>query len=920
MPGGRTMEFRVLGPLEIVDEGRPVYVSSARKPRLLLALLLAHGGAVLSVDALVEQVWAGAKPPASARRNLQLYLHQLRRVTGADRLLARPGGYALVTGADEVDASRFQRLAAAGAQSLADGDHALAGKLLRGALDLWRGEVYGEFRDAQPLAVAAARLEQERLAVYDQWAQAELALGRSGPLIAELGPLVQEHPFAENLALGLMRALHAVGRSAEALQVFRNLREALAEQLGIEPGEPLQEAHRAILRREPASPAPGPHPRQLPPDISHYVGREAELARLAEPGGSGQDQFSRVHTVYGPSGVGKSALVLRAAHALADQFPDGQLYVDLQGSAPGLAPLAPLEALERWLRALGVEGFRLPGSVAEASAMWRHLTAGRRMLLVVDNARDVAQVRPLLPASPECLTIVTSRKMLSTLDNAVHTRLAPLTARESLALLASFDPRCADGGQRDHLETVIGACGRLPLALRIVAAKLSSRPDWTVADLAATLRREQTRLDQLQQQDMSVRASISVSSIGLAEPAVRLLRLAGAFGCPELTTEVASAMLAAPASGLLARLADEQLIQPRSADRYALHDLVRLWAREEGDRHLSAAQREAALDRALAFYRASAWRAASLILSGDTRLSAEPPCPDEPALMRTNAEAAQWIDAELPTITALCAHAPDLRSAELARDLCFSLAVVCRWKDLRDCGRIAHDAGAVAQDRFLQGFGLEAMGLANCALGEPELTVRQATAAARLHPARKDVFSATVVLGYGLERLGRFAEMAQRFEEAVILCRDIGYAQGEARACDTLGRALRKLGRGTESVAAHREALAVYRRIDAPMTMANCLLNLGWAVLDTGDAAQAAEIFEEARELAERTRYVLILAGCLWGLGTARHGLGDLAAARGSWQASLEVLQNADNVDETEQIDLTGDGIPAAPSILRGII
>ena len=604
------VRYRVLGPLELRDgDGRLVRLH-APKRRTLLGLLLLYANQPVGTDRLAEALW-GPRPPASAAGVLRTYLSWLRRglgLTGRDgmgQVVAEPGGYRLVVPAGQLDLLVFDRLAAEGEQALAAGDLELAAARLEEAAGLWRGRAFEDVGLDGAAAAELAQLEERRLRAAEGWVEARLALGQHERVLERLAALVVQEPLRERLWAGWMLALYRSGRQAEALAAFGELRGRLVQELGIDPSPPLQELHRQLLSADPALDAPaaappGPAPvevvvpRQLPADVATFTGREGELARLIGALEAEDRPAPVVCALQGAGGIGKSALAVHAAHRLAGRFPDGQLYVDLHGATDGLSPLAPLEVLGRFLRGLGMEPAAVPTDVEEASAAFRSRVAGRRLLVVLDNARDAAQVRPLLPATPGCAVLVTSRRLLASLDGASHLHLDILPAVDAVELLGRLAGRERVAGEPGPAAEVARWCGWLPLALRISGARLAARPGWPVRALAERLADEQRRLDELDLPDVGVRASFAVSHHELVASTDPLDRAAaGAFGLlgvldgADVGVPVVARLLDQPADEserVLERLVDAQLLETPSPGRYRLHDLLRLYAREQRSR------------------------------------------------------------------------------------------------------------------------------------------------------------------------------------------------------------------------------------------------------------------------------------------------------------------------------------------------
>lgn len=895
-------EFAVLGPLVVTRGDKPIDLGTAGKPRLLLAILLAHRGTPISQEALMVGLWPDHMP-VSARKNLHQYIHRLRIALGSERLRALPGGYAIATGAGELDSARFDALYAA--------------QEWKRALDLWRGNAFAEFADAELIAPEAARLQRIRLTAAAQWADASITQGQPQEVLPDLSALVRTNPYDETLAALLMRALAGVGRQAEALEVFQETRARLLDDLGIDPGAVLQEAQRLVLRGHwaPAVVAGACRvPRQLPPDATRFVGRIAELAAI-------RDKGLPVSVVSGTAGAGKSTFAIHAAHAMAKDFPDGQLYLDLMGSTPGADRVEPANGLGRWLRALGVEPERVPTSEAEAGALFRELTADLAILMVLDNARDAHQVRPLLPAGPACHTIVTSRNVLSTLDNARNVRIDVLSSAEAIELLAGFAPQVREAG--DHLAEIVRLCGGLPLALRIVAAKLASRPDWTPAMLAQRLAQE--RLDELQEDDLGVRASIAISHRELGDhPAASLLDRLGFLTGTDFTVPVAAALLDLPTreAGLaLDRLVTEQLVQPMRPGRYQMHDLIRLFASERAAG--LAELRDSALSRVLDHYRAATDKAARLLMPGHFRLPKASHAAPEPA---TAQAALAWIDSEVANIVALVKQAPMGRPAtELITTTNLVLFnVLRRFPEMHALGERALEIAQHLDDRRAEGRARENIALALCALGSPDLAADQADAAIVLygHDAHPhDVHGAILAITYAYAHLERHDILAEKLERAIPVCRDGGYALATAAALSGLGRAYQHLDRLEESMICHKESLAIAVELDDRLLIAAATENIGWTVLRSGDTVGAMRQFRESHRMAlDLPHLPLLRVSTLWGIASASYASGDATAARTAWRDALAALEPLHFLRPGEESCLDTDGVPHPPWIIRTMI
>ncbi|WP_306822815.1 AfsR/SARP family transcriptional regulator [Streptomyces sp. TLI_146] len=634
------VRFGLLGPLTV--GGEPV---GGGKVRSLLAALLMRPGRVVPSDDLKVALW-GDDPPASATASLHNHVARLRRLLDSeDRVRAVPPGYVLRVDPGELDTEVFEAHARVALAAHNRGDWPTVAEETAAALALWRGApLSGLYDPADGEPALVQRLGETRLLVLEWKYEAELRLGRHEGIGPELAALTGQFPLREAFHRQLMLVLHRTGRQAEALAVHQRLRRTLVEELGVDPGPAVQEAHREILR-EPAPRAELPTPAQLPPGPAHFTGRGDLVARLwaaltqgrrqpQEPGGP--PAGAAVHpaapaprasaarhegvpaaalaVITGMAGVGKSALAVHVAHALREEFPDGQLYLNLRGATPGLPPLPPIQALAALLNALGVDSRNVPDTPDAAAALLRSRLAPTRTLLVLDDAASAAQVRHLLPAGDGCAVVVTSRSPLAALDGATRFPLAPMTADESLGLLRAVSGRqLADGAAR-----LVELCGRLPLALRVAAARLAARRALSPDALAGLLDAEDGRLDHLEYDDLSVRRSLAVALGALDPDAALALRRLGALDLPAYEVPVVARLMGLPeqrAGAALDRLVEVALLEEISYGRYAPHDLVRDFARE------LAAQddgREAAVERGLRWY-AEAARQSGLTLSPPER-------------------------------------------------------------------------------------------------------------------------------------------------------------------------------------------------------------------------------------------------------------------------------------------------------------
>ncbi|EPH42750.1 putative Regulator protein [Streptomyces aurantiacus JA 4570] len=842
-------------------EGRPLRVGGP-KPRALLAALLLRSGQVVPADVLVDVVW-GEEPPETARALIQTYVSALRRALPEARRAAietRAPGYVIRPDAGAVDLGRFEETAAAGRRAAAQGDHAGAARLLRDALTLWRGAALGGVGEA--LRSEAVRLEEARQAVLEERVAAELeAGGRESELIIELNGLVAAHPTRERLRGQLMLALYRVGRQADALAVFEQGRAVLAEELGIDPGPELGLLHGAILRADPALLRTEGRPTAadvsvpqvpaapwpvclLPPAIGDFTGRTAEITEVVDGLTAPRDATSVV-VVSGPAGVGKSALAVKAAHLAMNAFPDGQLYAELQGTG---APVPPGDVLGRLLRALGAAP---PEHPAERADLFRGLVAGRRLLLVLDDAIGEAQVRTLLPGSAGCGVLVTSRARLGGLDGARRTDLAVLDEARSLELLSRVTgPRVVTGDPAEEAAArrIVTLCGGLPLALRIAGARLTTRRHWTPRLLADRLEDERRRLDELAVGDLEVRASLGLSYESLDRDARTVLRRLAVLG----PCDAAPWMVALLVDGaedeveeVLERLVDAQLLDwtgtdPAGQSRYRAHDLVRVYAAERAEAEDSVEVRTAAVGRALAAGLRLVERVAEEAPSGVVVLrpylgGAESvnrsaggakaewgeagtrgggPAADVGAATtrRALAEPFAWFEAEAGTLATAVERAAALGLHTLA---CAAATVLCSSSfavgNRFDAWWRSHDAALAAARR-----------------------------------AEDRAGEALLLIGLGQLRFeqDRYAEAQDYFRQAEPLCAAIGDLHGRAAALAGLGGNLRELGQLSAADAALGDAVEVFRRLgDDAGTGLACRLH-GSVRLELGDHDGATALLD----------------------------------------------------------------------------
>lgn len=691
------MRFLILGPLEVRGAAGESIALRAPKQRSLLTVLLLRPNQRVSGNRLTMALW-GDKPPPSAPGVLRTYVTGLRKslqLGGSGELpwlATEPGGYRLALEPSDLDLAVFDDLLAHGQRALAAGNAASAARLLSSALALWRGMPAEDVAlDSDSTAILIG-LPERRITAEEALADAELALGNHADLIGRLRVLVAEQPLRERLCGQLMLALYRVGRKAEALEEFRALRRRMIDQLGVEPSARLRGLQREILAEVPP-PAPAllaVVPRQLPPDIADFSGRDAQLRRVAGLLPAGADrQPPPVVVITGMAGVGKTTLAVHFAHQVADRFPDGQLCLDLHGYAD-IEPMPAAEALRRLLRVLGAR--RVPGDPDEAAAMYRTLLAGKRMLILLDNAGTASQVRPLLPASPGCLVLVTSRSRLPGLlarTGAVPVTVGPFAESEGMDLLRKIlgGPRLA--AEPAAAAAIVAHYSGLPLALRIAAEHATYRPRLTLGGLAGELAAEQDRLRVLTfdaASDTTVRSVFSWSYRGLPPDAARAFRLLGLHPGPEASTPAAAALIGGTvteAARALDALAGAHLLDEAAAGRYRFHDLLLAYAVERAAADETPRERAAAIRRVLLWYLYTA-EAADRVLTPARRhapLETPPQESGQPLAFSDDAQALAWCATEHGNLVAAVAAAAEAGADDIARRLADTVASVRRRLD-----------------------------------------------------------------------------------------------------------------------------------------------------------------------------------------------------------------------------------------------
>lgn len=918
-----TVRFRVLGPMELVVDGRSA-TPAGFKPRALLALLLVGANRMCERDWLIDQLWAG-RPPNGAPATLRAYVYQIRkrllRLGVGAVLHSRDGGYLLEAAAGTVDALRFEALSAQGRAALRGGALEEAVTAFREGLALWRGTAFTGI-DVPAVRDRARQLDELRLEATEQCLGAELDTG-AAVAVSELEHLAAAHPLREGLWRLLMLALYRTGRQGEALEAYRRLHRHLDTELGIGPSPEVELLHRRILDSDPGLQRPAPAtapaavtvrtlPRQLPAAPAHFTGREAQLYEL---NGLLEAGTAAVAAVTGTAGVGKTSFALHWAHQVSDRFPDGQLYVNLRGFDPVGQPVAPGEAVRALLSALGTAPEAVPGDLDAQIGLYRSLVADKRILLVLDNARDAAQVRPLLPGGRGTAAVVTSRDKLSGLvaQGARPIGLRPLGSAEAGLFLERRLRRRRTAAEPEAAAQIADLCTGLPLALAVVTARAAGNPHFALAALAAELREAARRLDALADPDPAadVRAVFSWSYRALSPGAARMFRLLGTHPGPDFTAAAAASLAgtgAAQAQRLLTELAHATLVFEASPGRFAFHDLLRAYAAELAE---ADGEREEAVLRILDHYLHTAAAGLRLINPIQDRVATAPARPGTaPEALEDGRAAMAWFAAEHAVLLAAVEHAAasghDGRCWRLAWTVSDYLHRSGHWHDLEACWERVYafveplgDHGVLSRvqrrlafahtllDHFEEADELLDRALERCRRPGYEIDEghvhqlrgyvwrRQGRGDAALECNRRalELYRSAGHLGgeaIALNSIGwHLATVDEEYEEALADCEaalklaeSAGDLAGQAAARDSLGYIYRKLDRYEEALAHHRRSVDLNREAGLRSGEAAALTGLGEVLLETGDRggarktwAQALAVFEDlGHPEAERIR------------------------------------------------------------------
>lgn len=921
-------EFRVLGDVEMRIGTRVVDIGHARQRCVLLALLV-DANQVVPVDTLVDRVWAD-RLPQRARGALYNYVSRIRRMlAGGDdvALSRRPGGYLLTVDPLAVDLHLFDHLTALARTA----DDEAAAALFARALGLWRGAAFATV-DTPWLNAVRDTVNNRRIAAELDRNDVELRRGRHHEILPDLSAQAAARPFDERLAGQLMLALYRCGRQSDALDHYHQTRIRLAEALGIDPGPPLRASHQQILTADSALDVPTV--RLHPPDRRHaptlpcqvpapprsFTGRDRELAQLDAllPALDGRPAEVRVVVVSGTPGIGKTGLAVHWAHRVADRFPDGQLYVNLRGFDPSDAAMSATEAVRGFLDAFGVPPHQVPAGRDAQVGLYRSLLAGRRVLVVLDNARDADQVRPLLPSSPGCMSIVTSRNQLAGIvvtEGAHALRLDLLSGAEAEQLLAGrigVDRLTAEPGP---VARIVATCARLPLALCVVAGRAALHPRLPLAALAHELSEERDGalrdgLDAFPGDDdaTDLRTVFSWSYRLLGSAAARLFRLLSQHPGDDIGLPAAASLTGvdvARARADLAELSAAGLLTEHLPGRYALHDLLRAYAGELLRETEAGRERGAALARLLDHFLHTAHAAALLTHPPFSDIRPDPPRPGTtPQRLADRATAEDWFTAERPVLLAAIRYAARAGLGRHAWQLAWTISGYLDrrgfWQEWHDVQELALDAAARDGDRGGQAHAHRDLARVCSRLGRYDEAYAHLSGAIDLFEAvgdRAGLAHTHLNLGQALERASRYPEALEHSQRALALFTAAGCAAGRAYTLNAVGWQFALLGDHRQAVTCCEEALHRLRAIGDLQGEADTWDSLGYAYHHLGDHRRAIACYRRALELCAISGDRYAEASTLDHLAETHLAAADLPAAHAAWRNALTILRQLGHLD-----------------------
>lgn len=912
------IQVGVLGPLRTAIDGRTVDVPSGRLG-VLLAVLAMSAHRPVSVERMTDALW-GDDLPQDARRSLQTYIARLRAILGVAAIAHESGGYVLLADEDDIDALRFMRLV----EDAGEADERAA---LVDALRLWRGQAFDGLASDWLDEREGARLNERYLEALERRIDLDLTGGRPSEVVAELRELVAAHPLRESLWVGYLSALSGAGRYAEALTAYENIRTRIADELGVAPGPALQSLYQDLLAGtspsgRDSSSVRGPDttvPRQLPADLPRFAGRTWALAALDNLIDGADQRRAIVAAVYGAGGVGKTSLVVHWAHQVAERFPDGQLYVDLRGFGPR-EPAAPAAALDALLRGLGVAGDRLPAEESERTSLLRSTLAECRVLLVLDNARDAEQVRPLLPGAGGSMAVVTSRSQLRGLvarEGAHRIGMDVLDPDESVELLASALDAGGVAYDKESLAELARLCGQLPLALVIAAERATRDPGAGLDELLGDLHAERDRLDTLdigEDESVSLRSVFAWSYRALGDQSAQTFRLLGLLPGTDFGIPAVAALIDEPAPRtrrLLDWLVAANLVQQRKPGRYDLHDLMRAYAMDLAERHDPQDARDDALDRYLEWCVRSAVNARAALASRPFRpVRRAPVANPTPVTFDGDEQALAWFDTERVGLIAAIRTADGYRryamTHELAALLWLYLMTRAAYDDLHEIMPLAADAARRCGDLFAEADIANLMGTVYGQRADYTAARECLTRALELYEqVGDDAGRANVLTNLGIVNriLGDHEQAVGYFELALAEDERQGEPVPLALSLTSLATIYVDMGRPDDAVEFATRALTLCSTHTPGSTdEAAAIETLGLVRAAQGRTDEAIELFTRAlvpiRAHGDQVFEAVVLAQ----LGRAHRDRGQLGQATDAWRLALDLI---DGLTDGAQASLT---------------